>query len=38
MLNAASRIADMYAQRRPDSESNVNEGVDLLIDANTEDE
>jgi hypothetical protein len=38
MLNAAGRIADMYAQRRSDSESNVHEGVNILIDASTEDE
>jgi hypothetical protein len=38
MLNAAGRIADLYDQNRSDSESDSHDGVDLYIDANSEDE
>jgi hypothetical protein len=38
MLNAAGRIADLYDQNRSDCESDLHDGVDLYVDANSEDE
>jgi hypothetical protein len=38
MLNAAGRIADLYEQHQFDIESDLHDGVDLYVDANSEEE